>query len=58
MDTGLGKSSYHRMLETRPDWCISRQRLGVCRFHYLFTNNSGELHPDTLALMEKVAQRD
>jgi len=52
-----GKSRIALMIENRPDWCISRQRTWGVPLAVFIHKETGELHPDTLALMEKVAQR-
>jgi isoleucyl-tRNA synthetase len=52
-----GQARITGMIESRPDWCISRQRtwgVPICLFIDKETN---ELHPDTAVLMEQVAQR-
>jgi isoleucyl-tRNA synthetase len=50
-----GKARIQSMVENRPDWCVSRQRnWGVPIAIYLH-KETGELHPDTPALMEQVA---
>ncbi|WP_211923630.1 isoleucine--tRNA ligase [Coxiella endosymbiont of Amblyomma nuttalli] len=51
-----GKVRISKMIADRPDWCISRQRLWGIPIPLFVHKNSGELHPDTPALMEKVAQ--
>jgi len=51
-----GKTRISRMLESRPDWCISRQRTCGVPITLFMHKVTGDLHPDTLALMEKVAQ--
>lgn len=52
-----GKARIQTMVENRPDWCVSRQRnWGVPIAIYLH-KETGEMHPDTLNLMERVAQR-
>lgn len=52
-----GKKRIQTMVEGRPDWCVSRQRnWGVPITIYLH-KETGELHPNTSALMEQVAQR-
>ncbi len=52
---GWGEERIKGMVQNRPDWCISRQRTWGVPIT-LFTNiASGELHPDTQDLMEKVA---
>ena len=50
-----GKDRMQIMLENRPDWCISRQRLwGVPLV--LFTNNeTDEIHPKNSEIMRRVA---
>ena len=54
-EPGWGKARIQTMVENRPDWCVSRQRnWGVPIAIYLH-KESGELHPDTPALMEQVA---
>jgi isoleucyl-tRNA synthetase len=50
-----GQARLQSMIETRPDWCISRQRSWGVPIP-LFTNKeTGELHPKTLEIIEKVA---
>ena len=31
-----GRERIKAMIETRPDWCVSRQRVWECHFQYLF----------------------
>ena len=45
------------MVEARPDWCISRQRAWGIPIPLFIHKNTGDLHPDTLNLLEKVALR-
>ena len=52
-----GKARIQGMVDGRPDWCISRQRnwgVPVALFVHKVT---GELHPETEALIEIVAKR-
>ncbi len=52
-----GQARLYDMIENRPDWCISRQRywgVPLCLFVH---QESGELHPDSVAIMEKVAKQ-
>ena len=50
-----GKARIQTMVENRPDWCVSRQRnWGVPIAIYLH-KETGEMHPQTPALMEQVA---
>lgn len=52
-----GKARITSMIENRPDWCISRQRTWGTPLALFVHQQTGELHPDTLALMEKVARQ-
>ncbi len=52
-----GKARIQGMVENRPDWCISRQRTWGVPITLFVHKQSGELHPDTQALVEQVAQR-
>jgi len=51
-----GESRIQKMLESRPDWCISRQRFWGVPIPLFIHNETQELHPDTEQIMEKVAQ--
>ncbi len=50
-----GEERIKGMVRNRPDWCISRQRTWGVPITIFVDNASGELHPDTLDLMERVA---
>ena len=52
-----GKARIDAMLANRPDWCISRQRTWGVPIALFVHKLSGELHPQSLSLMEQVAQR-
>ncbi len=52
-----GQARIEGMLENRPDWCISRQRTWGVPIALFVHNETQELHPDTLELIEKVAQK-
>lgn len=51
-----GEARIGKMVADRPDWCISRQRLWGIPIPLFIHKKSGELHPKSPALMEKVAQ--
>ena len=51
-----GKSRIYKMIEGRPDWCISRQRFWGVPITLFVHKETQELHPDTLNIMDKVAQ--
>jgi len=51
-----GKARIEGMVENRPDWCISRQRTWGVPITLFVHKETGELHPDTAAIIEKVAQ--
>lgn len=50
-----GKARIQGMIENRPDWCISRQRTWGVPLAFFIHKKTGELHPKTPELMEKVA---
>lgn len=52
-----GESRIQGMIANRPDWCISRQRIWGVPLSIFIHKETGDLHPDTLDLMERVAQR-
>ncbi|MCK0155226.1 isoleucine--tRNA ligase [Alcanivorax sp. S6407] len=52
-----GKARIDGMLTDRPDWCISRQRTWGVPIALFVNKETSELHPDTPALIEQVAQR-
>jgi len=52
-----GKARIISMIENRPDWCISRQRTWGVPLSLFIHKETGEPHPESLALMEKVAER-
>ncbi|MCP5421976.1 MAG: isoleucine--tRNA ligase [Chromatiaceae bacterium] len=52
-----GRARIQGMVENRPDWCISRQRTWGVPIAFFVNKETGELHPDTAALVEQVAQR-
>jgi isoleucyl-tRNA synthetase len=52
-----GEGRLLSMVERRPDWCISRQRAWGVPITLFLHKETGEPHPDTIALMEEVAKR-
>jgi isoleucyl-tRNA synthetase len=52
-----GQARITGMVEGRPDWCISRQRTWGVPIALFVHRQSGELHPDSVSLMEEIALR-
>ncbi len=52
-----GQARIESMIESRPDWCVSRQRTWGVPIALFVHKETGDLHPETDALIEKVAQR-
>lgn len=52
-----GQNRITAMLENRPDWCISRQRAWGVPIALFVHKETGELHPNSVALMNEVATR-
>ena len=51
-----GKARIEKMIESRPDWCISRQRTWGTPMPLFVHKTTRSLHPNTLELIEKVAK--
>ncbi|CAN5405234.1 isoleucine--tRNA ligase [soil metagenome] len=51
-----GRARLRDMIANRPDWCISRQRSWGVPLPFFLHKVSGELHPDTLALMDRAVE--
>jgi len=52
-----GQARIRGMVENRPDWCVSRQRTWGTPLTLFVHRTTGELHPRTAELLEKVADR-
>lgn len=52
-----GKNRIEGMILNRPDWCISRQRTWGVPLTLYTHKETGELHPDTISLIETIAQK-
>ncbi|MEJ2384168.1 MAG: class I tRNA ligase family protein, partial [Xanthomonadales bacterium] len=52
---GWGEERIRGMVENRPDWCISRQRTWGVPITLFVDQQTRELHPDTIGLMERIA---
>jgi isoleucyl-tRNA synthetase len=52
-----GENRIYSMIETRPDWCISRQRTWGVPIPFFLHRETGDLHPRTVELIEAVATR-
>ncbi len=52
-----GQARIEGMIDGRPDWCISRQRTWGVPLCLLVHKETDELHPNTIELMQIVAER-
>ncbi|NVJ66062.1 MAG: isoleucine--tRNA ligase [Gammaproteobacteria bacterium] len=52
-----GEARIESMMESRPDWCISRQRTWGVPLCLFIDKQSGLPHPDSAELMQKVAEK-
>lgn len=51
-----GENRIKTMITNRPDWCISRQRTWGVPLGLFVHKETGELHPDMVTILEKIAQ--
>lgn len=52
-----GENRITKMIENNPDWCISRQRVWGTPLVLFMHKETGELHPNTIEIIERVAQK-
>ncbi len=52
-----GEARIDGMVRNRPDWCLSRQRVWGTPITMFTHKETGELHPDTPEIFEKVAKK-
>ena len=52
-----GRARLQTMIEGRPDWVVSRQRYWGTPMTFFVHKESGELHPNSAELLEKIARR-
>ncbi|HUX26674.1 MAG TPA: isoleucine--tRNA ligase [Burkholderiales bacterium] len=52
-----GQARLRGMIANRPDWTLSRQRQWGVPMPFFVDRETGELHPNTLDLLEQVAKR-
>ena len=52
-----GKSRISAMLTDRPDWCVSRQRTWGVPLPLVIHKETGELHKDTLEIIDRIAKK-
>jgi isoleucyl-tRNA synthetase len=50
-----GRARLEAMIKNRPDWCVSRQRNWGVPMPLFVHKETGDLHPDTMRLLETVA---
>jgi isoleucyl-tRNA synthetase len=51
-----GRARLRDMIANRPDWCISRQRSWGVPLPFFLHKETGELHPDTMAIIDRAIE--
>jgi isoleucyl-tRNA synthetase len=51
-----GKVRLRDMIANRPDWCISRQRSWGVPLPFFLHENTGELHPQTMQILDRAIE--
>jgi isoleucyl-tRNA synthetase len=51
-----GRARLRDMIANRPDWCISRQRSWGVPLPFFLHKDTGELHPDTMAIIDRAIE--
>ncbi len=52
-----GRARLESMIGNRPDWCVSRQRNWGVPMTFFVHKETGELHPESYAILETVAKK-
>ncbi|TXH56961.1 MAG: isoleucine--tRNA ligase [Bacteroidia bacterium] len=50
-----GRARLESMVKNRPDWCISRQRCWGVPMPFFVHRDTGQLHPDSYQILQRVA---
>lgn len=52
-----GRARLEAMIKNRPDWCVSRQRQWGSPMTFFVHKETGELHPQSYEILQRVAQK-